>query len=98
MVNGDMDMVRPLSPDMDMNMPCHQLLQAKRDFRAKMQLPQRRPCARPRLARTTRRSLAFLGGSDDPTDGLLGAQPASCWRNRPPDANCIMERNLLLRT
>ena len=64
MVNGEV--VLPLSPDMDMDMPS---APSSETF-GQMQLPQRRACAV--LARTTRRSLAFLGGPTIPPTDYWG--------------------------
>ena len=65
MVNGEV--MLPLSPDMDMPSTIQARLSVKWNCRSDVHAPV--------LARTMRRSLAFLGGSDDPTDGLLGVAP-----------------------
>ena len=65
MVNGEV--VLPLSPDMDTDMPSTPAIEARLSAKCNC----RSDVHAPVLARTTRRSLAFLGGSDDPTDGLF---------------------------
>jgi hypothetical protein len=64
MVNGEV--VLPLSPDMDMDMPS---TPSSETF-GQMQMPQRRACARPRAHHASVPCLPW--GTDDPTDGLLG--------------------------